>query len=148
MSPGKARAGAATKGPDYAEWRARVEEELAGEDFDQALVTSTLEGIEIQPLYTDRFPATSPSPRIETSKYPSDRLSARRSGAARFEPRGWLICQRHDTPDLETLRRAVAEDLDGGADGIWLELDRAARLGLDADAAEAAGAVGEGGATL
>src|SRR5215831_12149392 len=36
----------------YEQWRASVEGELKGVPFEKKLVTKTLEGIDIQPLYT------------------------------------------------------------------------------------------------
>jgi len=42
----------------YQQWRASVESELKGVPFDKKLVTRTLEGSDIQPLYTaDDWPA-------------------------------------------------------------------------------------------
>ena len=119
------------------QWRARVETELGGEDFERALVTHTLEGLSIQPLYSGKTPV---SPRTE--------LAAR---GARAEPRGersWRICQLQDDPDLGTLREAIEADLSGGGDAVWLRFDRAARLGLDGDAEEAAEYIGVEGATI
>ena len=41
---------------DYAEWRARTEEELGDRDFARTLVTRNASGIEVQPLYTAPVP--------------------------------------------------------------------------------------------
>jgi methylmalonyl-CoA mutase len=119
------------------QWRARVEAELGGEDFDRALVTHTLEGLAIQPLYSGEAPA---SPRTELA-----------DGWFRALPRAersWRICQLQDDPDLAALRESIDADLAGGADALWLRLDRAARLGLDGDAEEAAKNIGVEGATI
>ena len=36
----------------YSQWRAAVEVELKGAPFDKKLVTSTFEGVSLQPVYT------------------------------------------------------------------------------------------------
>jgi len=40
--------------PEYAAWLAEVERGLKGADFAQRLITPTLEGVDVQPLYTAR----------------------------------------------------------------------------------------------
>ncbi len=78
--------------PTYADWKALVEKDLAGAPFDK-LVATTAEGLHVQPLYVD-----GPTPDAAT-----------RAGAARFG-----VCMRSDAAH-------VAEDIDGGADAVWLE---------------------------
>lgn len=77
------------------EWRARVEKDLAGRPFERALVHRTLEGLAIEPLYTEA-PAL---PRVLGDGAP------------------FRICMRHDAA---TSREALAADVEGGADGLWL----------------------------
>ena len=43
--------------------------------------------------------------------------------------RSWLPCQLFTNPDLTELAEELRTDLDGGVIGVWLRLDRAARLG-------------------
>lgn len=45
--------GSQSPSPTLQDWRARVDRDLRGRDFERALVTRTLEGLDIQPLYTD-----------------------------------------------------------------------------------------------
>ena len=89
-------------------WRARVVDDLNGRDFDRALRTRLLEGIDVAPLYgTDDLPADRPP-------------MARASG---FE-RGFAGCPRHDRGDAASVAAAIAEDVAGGAGGVWLRFGR------------------------
>lgn len=82
------------------DWRAQVEKELAGAPFDKALVTKTAEGLSVQPLYTE--------------------AKAHAAVAAPSAP--FRICMHHASSE------GLKEDLDGGADAIWLSLSDAASL--------------------
>jgi methylmalonyl-CoA mutase len=91
-----------------ADWRAQVEKELAGVAFDKALVHTTPEGLAIQPLYTETsvdsgLPGAAPFTRGAT---------------AQAEP--FQICMRVD-PAARRRPEALAEDVDGGADALWLD---------------------------
>lgn len=104
-------------------WRAVVERDLKGADFDRRLVTRTAEGLSIQPVYSaDDAPAPS--------------LAARATDRVR-------VVQRHAAADPETARAAIAADLAGGAHGITVRFDARIRttnidgagLGVDGVAA-------------
>lgn len=86
-----------------AEWRALVDKELAGRSFDKTLVHEALPGVAIQPLYAEA-PAPDAAARYE-----------------RTEP--FRICMRHGggvpLSDLLT-------DASGGADALWVPLERLA----------------------
>lgn len=90
------------------DWRARVTRDLKGADFDRRLVTPTLEGIAVQPIY-DRAPADGPLSR------PSGR--------------GWLIASEVDAPDPTRAAAAIATDLAFGAQALRLVSDVSVRLG-------------------
>jgi methylmalonyl-CoA mutase len=81
-----------------ADWRAQVEKDLAGASFDKMLVHRTDEGIAVQPLYTERPEG---SAGVEVAQEP-----------------GFRICMRCEPAQIE-------EQLDGGADAIWLRADAA-----------------------
>jgi methylmalonyl-CoA mutase len=74
-----------------ADWRAKVEQELAGKSFEKVLVQQTSEGIAVQPLYTE-LPAT---------------LPPRDPGAQPFR-----ICVRAGPAPLL--------EIEDGADALWL----------------------------
>lgn len=112
---------------DVATWTAQVERELRGRPLSK-LAAGLPGGLSIAPLYTaaDRpgdggLPGAAPYTR----------------GAALWSP--WDSSPRHDDPRRDELRDAIREDVGNGAEGIWLRLDRRARLG---------GLSGDDGATL
>jgi methylmalonyl-CoA mutase len=82
-----------------ADWRALVDQELAGKSFEKALVHEALEGIRIAPLYTEAPPES----RIPISL-----------GAGMFR-----ICMRHETG---ATYEAIAADVEAGADAVWMSL--------------------------
>ncbi|CAN7209282.1 methylmalonyl-CoA mutase family protein [Rhizobium rhizogenes] len=81
-------------------WLRLVNRALKGADFEEALVSHTDDGIEIQPLYVRRLDAT-PLPR-------------RRIDAP------WTISQRMDDPDIDRAFTQLDADLANGAGGIHL----------------------------
>lgn len=110
--------------PDaLAAWRALVEKDLKGASFEKALVTETPEGISLQPLYTD----VPWDPGV-----PGAAPYTRGPHAAPFAPR---VCMRVEGDDPESQAR---DDLDGGADALWLDagLTDALRPELDEAAAQ------------
>jgi methylmalonyl-CoA mutase len=98
---------------DEAEWRRRVADILKGADFEKRLVSRSLDGIAIGPIYT----AAAGSP-VAGGQRP------------------WHILQRLDIPDATTASAQALADLEGGADGLVLSVmtAHAARgHGLDLD---------------
>jgi methylmalonyl-CoA mutase len=82
------------------DWRERVADTLKGRAFD-SLVTETLDGIRLEPLYRG---AAEPAP-------------VPRRGVA--EP-PWTIMQRVDIPDVARANAQAREDLENGAGGLVL----------------------------
>lgn len=92
-----------------AAWRAQVEKELAGAPFEK-LVTQTAEGLAIQPLYT------------ETGIDPGLPGAAPFTRGAHAAPARFKICMKVDPPG-QRRPGALEEDLDGGADALWVRFD-------------------------
>ena len=111
----------------YERWRQEVDKGLRGADFDKRLVSRTLEGIAVQPLYT----ATDALPEAAMPGLPP----YRRGNTAR--PRAaadWDMRVRLDTPDPALLRAELLADLGRGASSLWLCFDgdvRAGRTGAE-----------------
>lgn len=82
-------------------WRAQVEKELGGKPFDKTLVQATLEGIAIEPLYTQA---------------PVGTELAREGGEGTFRICMHHACERGRPADLE----ALLADVEGGAEALWL----------------------------
>jgi len=125
----------------YDEWKADVVAELKGAPFDKKLVTHTLEGIEIQPLYTAVDWASDGDP----SGLPGFVPLTRGSQVLGHAVTGWDIRQEHRQPARAEANRAILEDLEHGVTSVQLRLDAAACAGLDADVREAAELCGQDG---
>jgi methylmalonyl-CoA mutase len=109
----------------YAAWRAEVERALSGANLDKRLVTRTLEGIDVQPLYS-------------ADDWASAQDAAGFGGAPPYrrgpEPLGrhgerWDMRPRYDNPDPAALEREIEGDLARGARSLWLCFDGQARAG-------------------
>lgn len=117
----------------YEDWRAVAEKDLAGAPFDKKLVTHTYEGVDVQPVYTER---DAPD-RGELPGFPPFTRGSQPLGAALG---GWDLRQQYAHPDLETANRDILQDLAGGSRSLLLQLDLAARNGADpGDAGNLAG---------
>lgn len=100
------------------DWRRRVEEESGGpEAYAEALVTRTLEGLDIAPMY-------GPESRGE------DEPAARRSG-------GWTVASEVAHPDPRVANERALHELESGATGLTVELapDGGAPRGVRASSA-------------
>jgi methylmalonyl-CoA mutase len=103
---------------DATAWRAQVEQELRGADFERALVHRTLDEIEQEPVY---FRAIDPQRLGEPGSPPYRRGSRWPAG----QSRPWQLCTRVDACAPEQANADLLEDLAGGADAVWLIADRA-----------------------
>ncbi|MBX3200809.1 MAG: hypothetical protein KF894_21910 [Labilithrix sp.] len=93
------------------DWRRLVDKELAGKDFDRALVYRPTEGVAIAPLYTEAPP---PDP------------------AARYaRPSPFRICMRHEAGASQA---DLVADAAEGADALWVPLEVALSGALASEA--------------
>lgn len=130
--------------PSLDEWRAVVEKDLNGADFDKKLVWKTLEGIDVQPMYfrkdldglahLNTLPGFAPYTRgtqpLGSVSYP------------------WQIRQDCMLAAPEDVNGALRDALARGQTAIGIRLDNAARQGYDGDSPEARELAGRGGCTL
>ncbi|RCK30800.1 methylmalonyl-CoA mutase family protein [Thalassospira lucentensis] len=112
---------------DYAAWRTLAEEALKGASFEKKLVTKTLDGFALQPLYTK-------GDQDADTRLIHDVLSA--SVEPRETVAGWDIRQLHTHPDPIVTNAAILDDLENGATSILLKLDAAARKGREISSGE------------
>jgi len=113
--------------PTFDEWKNTVQKDLKGLPFEK-LITKTIEGIELQPIYTretlennshlDLFPKSG---------------STRSTNVAGYFNSPWLINQRLEIADADEFNLALKDALNRGQNSIYLALDKASKLGLDAD---------------
>lgn len=100
--------------PTVEDWRQRVESELGpGRDFDRSLVTRTLEGLEIAPLYVADGQRSQPSFELGSG--------------------GWAVAPVVDHPAPSKANAALLEDLAQGATGCYIQLSASSK-GLAPDA--------------
>lgn len=85
--------------PDEAQWRAQVDKALKGGAFER-LVSRTLDGIEIQPLYARNIDGAPP--------------------LARAQAGGWRAMTRIDHADPQLANEQAKADVAGGAGGLHL----------------------------
>ena len=98
-----------------AQWRGLVEKVLKGGDFARRLVTSTADGVAVQPLYTRKD-----SVAIDVAA-----RGPTRSGTP------WDIRQLHVDHDPAAANAAILEDLAGGVTSIALQIAAPGWFGLD-----------------
>lgn len=94
-------------------WRAQVEQELRGADFERSLVRTSLDGIEQAPVYSDAIDA-------ERLGRPGVAPFRRGSQPPSPENRPWQLCTRIDATAPEQANAELLADLAGGADAAWL----------------------------
>jgi methylmalonyl-CoA mutase len=130
--------------PTYADWRKLIDKTLKGVPFEKKLVTRTYEGIDLQPLY-----------RLEDSQdlaqahfLPGFTPYVRSTELLGYVGKPWEVCQELPYSTPEAFNQALRADLERGQNAVNLVLDRATRLGLDPDQAEAGAAVGQGGVSI
>ncbi len=118
------------------QWLKLVDKAIKGADFEKKLVTRTQDGIRVEPLY-----------RRETS-VPA--LQGALPGHAPFtrgarstvEGLGWEIRQRISALDPDRANREILVELDGGANGIILDIEAPGQTGCRiASAADMAAAL-------
>ncbi len=120
---------------DFDTWRAQVEKELKGADFASTLTQGSPESCLIKPLYADC------GGYLYEQANPGDAPFTRGSKMSGK----WANAPRFDIPGLKSVGAAVLKDLEGGASGLWLQLDACARLGLAPDSDMGVEAWGDGG---
>jgi methylmalonyl-CoA mutase len=129
--------------PSLDQWQDEVVRLLKGASFEKRMLSTTIDGITLRPIYTrsdtadlDRLltpPGTSPFLRgVEPPGRPAMR---------------WEVAQELPYPDPRDFNRFLRHDLERGQTAVNLVLDNASSSGLDADEA-GDGLVGRGGTSI
>ncbi len=109
-----------------------------------ALASRTLDGIEIQALYTrDDWPS-----KGDPSGFPGMAPFTRGHHLTGQVATGWDVRQRHALPDRKRCNEAVLQDLEQGVTSILLAPGGAARHGMDGDDPAAASLRSADGVTI
>jgi methylmalonyl-CoA mutase len=127
----------------YEEWRKAAEESLKGAPFDKKLITSTPEGIKLQPIYSKENLDALSLPE----SWPGLPPFLRGSSASGFQSKPWLIAQELSYGCVEKFHEAIKSDLLRGQTAVVLLPDVATRHGVDPDEA-VCGEVGQCGLSL
>lgn len=108
----------------YEQWREQVEKDLKGGDFQKRLVTRTLDGLTVQPLYTARDLGGQPDLGLAG-------LAPYRRGASPVGRYGslWDVRSEHDVVDPVRSRDEIASELSRGASSLWLRFEPNASIG-------------------
>jgi methylmalonyl-CoA mutase len=107
----------------FEQWREQVEKDLKGGDFQKRLVTRTLEGLTVQPLYTARDVSGADSGF--TGLAPHRRGT---SAVGRYGTR-WDLRSEHSVWDIGRAHDEIAAELSRGASSLWLRFDVSVRTG-------------------
>jgi methylmalonyl-CoA mutase len=104
-------------------WRAKVEQELKGAEYQRTLVRKTIDGLPLQPVYAncneeECDPEFDGCVEQALHSMPGDAPYIRGRRAAQGK-RAWTIMVAVDLSDSEANAKLL-EDLEGGADGVWL----------------------------
>ncbi len=102
--------------PRLERWRELVARDLRGAPFER-LVTRTLDGVEVQPLYTD-----ADVPAGDAGGLPGGAPFTRGSSPLGNAPRAWGIVAEVACADLDAGAATVRDELAGGASGLILRL--------------------------
>lgn len=127
----------------YEAWRQTVTADLKGVPFEKRLVSSTFEGISIQPLYTAKDGAGVAG----LGSFPGFPPYVRGAKASGYLGQAWDVSQELDFAGLTEFNEAARTSLERGLNALNIVLDQATRNGHDPDWAQP-GEVGVGGLSI
>lgn len=115
--------------PTFEEWKAQVEKDLKGASYKKKLITSTYEGINLNPIYTKNDLSKS----VFANEVPGSNSYVRGHSAAGYHKKSWDVNQEICVADVEEFNTAITDALKNGQNCINVVLDTATKLGMDAD---------------
>lgn len=116
---------------DYRQWLELVESSLRGKSFEEELVTRSMDGLTIRPLYVqdDFEPHARPGSFVGNQPFSLE----------------WVLRQEYFEAEPSELNPAIVRDIEGGVDSVLIALDGASRSGIDPDSEQARALVGDAG---
>jgi methylmalonyl-CoA mutase len=127
----------------FEKWKAQVEAELKGVPYEKKLVSSTYEGITVQPIYN----ASDVEGLEHLKSKPGFGQLARGTSFEGYTVESWEVSQELPYPGPREFNNAARHDLGRGLTALNVNLDAATRAGLDPDSA-IQGDVGKGGVSI
>lgn len=115
---------------DYEKWRQLVDKALKGADFDKKLVAKTADGLRIEPLYTRADTLAGAASAVPGS------APYTRGTHAKADGLGWQIHQRVVEGDPAAANKVILEELDGGANGIVMQIAGPGQVGVRVTSAD------------
>jgi len=129
--------------PNFEEWKAQVEKDLKGASFEKKLITKTYEGINLNPIYTNKDIENSPF----VESLPGINNFVRGNDSTGYHVNSWDVNQEINVPDVLEFNEALHEALKNGQNCVNVLLDTATKLGYDADYANS-DQVGDSGLSI
>lgn len=105
------------------QWLTLVEKVLKGQDFEKRLVSKTADGIRLDPLYT----RDDASPALQSALPGHAPLT--RGTHEHVDGLGWEIRQKISATDPERANTEILTELDGGSNGILLDIEAPGQAG-------------------
>jgi methylmalonyl-CoA mutase len=125
------------------EWADRAEKELRGRPLDE-LTWKTLEGIEVQPLYTEEDTRNLP----HMGSLPGEEPFTRGVRSTMYAGRPWTIRQYAGFSTAEESNAFYRKNLAAGQQGVSVAFDLATHRGYDSDHPRVEGDVGKAGVAI
>jgi len=113
--------------PTLEQWHEEVVRLLKGAPFEKKMLTELLEGITLQPMYTQE----DVKELFEGNSLPGQAPFLRSSSAAGYYSKTWDIAQEIPIPHPKEFNRVLRDDLIRGQNAVALVLDDASQAGLD-----------------
>jgi len=116
-----------------AAWRTLVDKALKGADFRKRLVSHTVDGIEIEPLYTRPSNEQHSEPNAAPDAIQGERPGSApftRANTIRLDARRWAIAQIRPEATPQALTTALQADIAGGAEALTIQLAAPGQSGL------------------
>ena len=105
------------------QWLTLVDKAIKGADFEKRLVTRTADGIRVEPLYTRE----GASPALQDAV--PGQAPFTRGARSSVDGLGWEIRQRIAATDPARANTEIMTELDGGTNGILLEIEAPGQAG-------------------
>jgi len=105
------------------QWLALVDKAIKGADFEKRLVTRTADGIRVEPIYVRAGSVA----RLQSAV--PGHAPFTRGASETVQGLGWEIRQRVAAADPEAANREILSELEGGANGIVLEIEAPGQTG-------------------